>query len=300
MPAEHGAWFFVPNGEYMWVRFGFDDAHTAARSFLFFTINTVFPRTIFRGVSKTLRQEETEEERFLRLLGEGEQFEGFEELKSSANFTVRMDASRVEQGSMDPPQAYKGQPDEAECFGPYEKNEHVLKEADFEAIRVAIEADVEFIDPLKETIFDILNEMVMSWLEETVVPAASLDSVLLTADALCFESTKRMTLLRKEVKAYMLDPVKHPIPGFDFDAVGRRIKDFLKIRCGNDSLVGNDAFIAGVTSSVRYLVAELIKIASNAYFIPERFTPCDIRLKSHWDVEFQIMFRLCKVYWYGR
>ncbi|KAM5347340.1 hypothetical protein ACJ41O_010345 [Fusarium nematophilum] len=57
--AERGVWLYTPRGEYMFGRFGFDDEHNAARSFLFFSTETDFTRTSFKGVSETLRKAET-------------------------------------------------------------------------------------------------------------------------------------------------------------------------------------------------------------------------------------------------
>ncbi len=56
--SEGGAWLHIPGGEYMFGCFGFDDDSAAACSFLFFTTNTVFTRTVFRGLERTLRKEE--------------------------------------------------------------------------------------------------------------------------------------------------------------------------------------------------------------------------------------------------
>lgn len=57
--SEGGTWLHIPGGKYMFSRFGFDDNRTAARSFLFFTTNTVFTRTVFKGLERPLRKEET-------------------------------------------------------------------------------------------------------------------------------------------------------------------------------------------------------------------------------------------------
>lgn len=63
---ECGAHLHIPNGEYDFGRFGFDDTHTVAHSFLFFTTNTVFPSTRFAGLQKTIRIDETEDQRVER------------------------------------------------------------------------------------------------------------------------------------------------------------------------------------------------------------------------------------------
>ncbi|KAK2753595.1 Rho GTPase [Arachnomyces sp. PD_36] len=69
---DGGIWMIIPDGEYHFGRFGFNDARTAARSFLFFTTQTYFTKTSFRGEDQeTFRKEEPYEERFSRRLREG-------------------------------------------------------------------------------------------------------------------------------------------------------------------------------------------------------------------------------------
>ncbi|KAL8650421.1 MAG: hypothetical protein Q9226_005154 [Calogaya cf. arnoldii] len=46
----HGLWLDVPDNEYSFGRFGFDDQQSAARSFLFFGIQTVFTQTVIAGM----------------------------------------------------------------------------------------------------------------------------------------------------------------------------------------------------------------------------------------------------------
>jgi hypothetical protein len=52
----------------MFDRFGFNGDHTAAISFLFFATDTYFMKTTFSGLSKSLRLDESSEERFDRHL----------------------------------------------------------------------------------------------------------------------------------------------------------------------------------------------------------------------------------------
>lgn len=63
------------------IRFGFDDDYAAARSFLFFMTNTNFTRSSFKGLERTLRKEETPEDRLEHRLQEGFDFSGFETLR---------------------------------------------------------------------------------------------------------------------------------------------------------------------------------------------------------------------------
>jgi hypothetical protein len=51
-----GVWMFIPDSEYMFGRFGFDDARTSAKSFIFFTTDTQFVHTAFIGRLRPLRE----------------------------------------------------------------------------------------------------------------------------------------------------------------------------------------------------------------------------------------------------
>ncbi|KAJ4314186.1 hypothetical protein N0V84_009022 [Fusarium piperis] len=55
-PSENGVWMYIPDAEYMWGRFGFDDHYTEARSFLYFTQRTDFSKTAFPGQTQPLRE----------------------------------------------------------------------------------------------------------------------------------------------------------------------------------------------------------------------------------------------------
>ncbi|KAH7127819.1 hypothetical protein B0J13DRAFT_564576 [Dactylonectria estremocensis] len=62
-PCKRGSsvgalWLRIPDGEYKFGRFGYNDTRTAARSFLFFTTNTEFCRTALSGFSQSLRRNE--------------------------------------------------------------------------------------------------------------------------------------------------------------------------------------------------------------------------------------------------
>lgn len=59
--VEAGAWLYIPPEDYIFGRFGFNDTHDAARSFLFFSDMTDFTHTGFRGLSRSLREDEIDE-----------------------------------------------------------------------------------------------------------------------------------------------------------------------------------------------------------------------------------------------
>ena len=55
----HGVWMHIPDMEYMFGRFGYDENRQGAQSFLLFTANTVFNQTVFEGTKALLRPAES-------------------------------------------------------------------------------------------------------------------------------------------------------------------------------------------------------------------------------------------------
>lgn len=80
----HGLWLDVPQNEYSFGRFGFNNEQSATTLFLFFSLQTVFTQTVIAGVQQPLRKYKTHEERFQRRLQEGFDFRGMETLKMVA------------------------------------------------------------------------------------------------------------------------------------------------------------------------------------------------------------------------
>ncbi|KAF9630643.1 hypothetical protein BFW01_g1205 [Lasiodiplodia theobromae] len=56
--SASAAWLHIPDAEYAFGRFGFNEERTAARSFLLFTQSTVFTQTAFQGRLNPLREGE--------------------------------------------------------------------------------------------------------------------------------------------------------------------------------------------------------------------------------------------------
>lgn len=64
----------------------------------------------------------------------------------------------------------------AECFGPYDPREHILRAQDLDALRLSA-TSVEFFEPERLGSLDLINELALSFLERTfirsrAVPAA--------------------------------------------------------------------------------------------------------------------------------
>jgi hypothetical protein len=73
-----------------------------------------------------------------------------------------------------------------ECLGPFDVNERLLAATDVDALRVKAGA-VDFIEPWKESVITLFNEMVMSYLARFVVPASLCDSI---ADAVSLPAAR--------------------------------------------------------------------------------------------------------------
>ncbi len=114
--SQGGIWMHIPNSEYMFGRFGFDEGRTGAQSFLFFTTTTIFTRITFAGLDRTLRLDETDEERFQRYLREGRNFDGLESLGEMIGMLLQP-------------------PSESEYLGPYENHQRILRGSDIDALR---------------------------------------------------------------------------------------------------------------------------------------------------------------------
>ncbi|CZR54994.1 uncharacterized protein PAC_04879 [Phialocephala subalpina] len=287
-----GIWMFIPGGEYMFGRFGFDELRVAARSFIFFTTYTDFTNTTFVGLDNTLRIFETDEERFQHRLREGYNFEGFGTLDQMMNIFGNSTVL----------------PAESEYLGPYDSYEYLVQTTDFEAIldgirlmpqRVEMKLN-RFVDPWKEKCYACLNEIIMGYLEHFIAPVSSCDTVAAAAASL-FPKQNEDRGADRYMYSFMMEPHLNLIPGFDDRGVEGRIKSFLTPRCGDDSLVKDDKFIAGIRACIAYLLSEVLELASNHSLDSRRsaIVPEDVRLAVFNDVELRGLFKYSRVFWKG-
>jgi hypothetical protein len=297
-----GIWMFIPGGEYMFGRFGFDESRVAARSFLLFTTYTNFTNTTFVGLDNTLRIFETDEERFQRRLHEGYNFEGFDVLYQMKNMFGNS----------------KFLPAESEYLGPYDSHEYLMQTTDFEAILDNIQLMLHrlrrspeylslperrlnrFVDPWKEKCHACLNEIIMSYLEHFIASMSSCDTVAVAAVSLFPKRDKDKSVDRR-MYSFMMEPHLNLIPGFDDQGVEGRIKGFLAPRCRDDSLIKDDKFIAGIRACIVYLLSEILELSNNTSLDSGRsaILPVDVRIAVFHDDELCGMFKCSKVFWKG-
>lgn len=292
--AEHGIWLYIPHGEYMFGRFGFDDTQTAARSFLFFSACTEFTRTSFLGIPGTLREHLTPQERFERQLREGVDFSGMD----------------IVQGMLSC--QYVTPPPENEQLGPYDPSEYILKEQDIESLRNYREnASVDgaeptihgFIDPWKQPLFNLVNEMALSYLEHFILPHLGGDRMADMAKTLFpdYERDSRPISLDVASYRYFAQPDLNPISDFDMSRVSVRLRQFLDSRSQDKSTVFRDNAIGGICRVLGYIFTEILELANNVAcdFQHNKILPCHVRRAVLLDEDLPRLMCFSKVLWEG-
>lgn len=288
--SKEGAWFYIPDLGYRFARWGFNDAHTAARSFLFFTTNTYFTHTAFRGISISLRPEETSDEYFNRKLREGCKFESFETVAMMFNSRLLSEPEPL--------------PAESECIGPFDSNGYLFKDSDWVALREYAEirehSEVRgFAEELKEDIYALLENLALTYLLRFVEPIKSFNSIHEVADTLCPNHAAEL-LANCFLYRTLAEPTEKTIPGFDTSSVESCIKTFLSLRCGEAALVENSEFIAGVCRYLTYFLTELLELTGrtaigNSHRV---IVPGDVRIAVCNNREFLPHLKMCKMMWY--
>lgn len=320
-----GVWLHSPNAEYRFARFGFNDEHSAARSFLFFSTNTYFDRTTFVGLQQTLRKKETNVERFERQLREGFDFSGIETLQD-----------KVEEGlDLAPFSAYTPEPPAEELFGPYDARLRILTGQDLESLREwtpplrpetiqdlrnkGVDPDefqkklvTIFVEQWKEPIYDLLNEMAMSYLERSILPHNSDILTPALADILFpnheDDGSGGVYNRRRHIDYYLYpcltQPREQPLSeAVDLDAMTARVKVFLRSLTGDDALLLSDECLLGVSAVVVHLLTEVLDLSDGMARECERYgmVPANMRSAVYdCSQDLKNAFQYSKVFWKGR
>ncbi|KAF5556096.1 hypothetical protein FNAPI_5887 [Fusarium napiforme] len=271
--AECGVWLYIPHGEYMFGRSGFDDTRTAVRSFLSFSAGTEFTRTSFLGIPGTLREYMTTQERFERQLREGVDFSGMEIVKDVI-FCQHVSPPPV-----------------SESLGPYNPSDYLVREQDIEALRSYCEEQASqpgaeptihgFIDPWKQPLFDIVNEMALSYLEHSILPHLVDDDVKEMAKTLFPDYEKESRPISLDVASYLhfTQPDQDPIPHFDMCHVCVLIRQFLESRSQDKPMVFRDDAIKGICRALGYILTEVFELANGVATNSQhnKILPCHVR-----------------------
>ncbi|KAE8392545.1 hypothetical protein BDV23DRAFT_192507 [Aspergillus alliaceus] len=316
-PCVTGVWMEIPMAEHKFGRFGFNLERTAAHSFLFFSTRTDFTRTSLAGQSHPLRKPETNEERFERRLREGFDFSGLQLIQ-------RLSAPPGEGFiSFSPPA-----PPESTCLGPYSKGDHVLRGQELDSLRLRpfrphfppeLIADLRtqgitintspiqrrniavFVDPEKDRVFDLINELILSYLERSVLPALHWRTPSMIADAL-FGKPAKGKLLDVYCHCCLTQSATEPIPDFEVDYMCGKIKTFLNSRAVCQPSAIEEESIRGICRVIAYLVSEILELSCNAAIDSYRYgiVPLDIRISVYNDPELYNLLQYSTVLWKGR
>ncbi|KAE8143554.1 hypothetical protein BDV38DRAFT_276639 [Aspergillus pseudotamarii] len=312
--GEAGVWMRIPMAEYKFGRFSFNDDRVA-HSFLFFSGSTDFTRTSFVGHRRPLRKPETDVERFERRLREGFDFSGLQFLQMHS-----APPDNADMISLCPPP-----PPESACIGPYPPGAHILRAQELDALRlhpfkphvppeiatsqgVCIETSASqtrplavFVDSWKDRVVDLINELILSYLERLVFPSVSFRTPSLIADAL-FGKPTAGKLLNIYCHCCLTQSGAEPIPHFDADYVSRKIKHFLESRVAGQFVTMEEESVGGIARVVAYLISEVLEVSSNAALCSRRYgiVPADIRITVYSDPELYDVFQYSTVLWKGR
>ncbi|KAF5651392.1 uncharacterized protein FTJAE_139 [Fusarium tjaetaba] len=293
--AESGVWLYIPHGEYMFGRFGFDDTRTAARSFLFFSAGTEFTRTSFLGIPGTLREYTTPQERFERQLREGVGFSGMEIVKDMIFYQ------------------HVSPPPVSELLGLYHPSDYLLRKQEFEALRSYCEEQASssgmgptihgFIDPWKQLLFDLINEMTLSYLEHFILPHLGGDDVAEIAEILFPDYEKKIRPISLDVASYrhFTEPDQDPIPDFNESHVCVLIRQFLESRSQDKPMVFRDNAIKGICRVLGYIVTEVFELANGVATDSQhnKILPCHVRQAVLLDEDILRLVCFSKALWEG-
>jgi hypothetical protein len=312
--SENGTWMYIPDGEYMFGRFGFDDERVAARSFLFFTASTYFTRTAFDGLESTLRQEESHEERFQRRLREEYDFSGIAQLQQLG---MPVDEPGIVNHS-------PRKPPEADLLGPFPLSESIFRPIDIETLRsahgkiVAYTRDVlesrgvdprdflpqermkDFADPWRSAIYDLLNELMLSYLTRFILPQLALHGVEVVGQKLFFGYQYGD---QSDGWLYSGSPLQESLPeALDSTSIRSRVCTFLGAQISELALDGDEILAEGISRVLAYLIFDILEMANNCATDNHRsaIVPYDIRLAVYNDRQMPSILQYSAVLWNGR
>lgn len=178
----------------------------------------------------------------------------------------------------------------------------------------------EFPNELKDSTYDLLNELALSYLEQFILKAFPLDGSMATIGGVLFPRWGQVLPLQQynldtELYYRFINAHKMDVPGFDATAVGTRIWNFLSHRASgtraSPGALGPKLAIQGITRVVAYLLADILRRSSDWAIGSERSDPCKyveggyivpsmIRLVVYRDVHLRPLFRYSAVFWSGR
>eukprot|EP01117_Protostelium_nocturnum_P012894 TRINITY_DN4772_c0_g1_i1.p1 TRINITY_DN4772_c0_g1~~TRINITY_DN4772_c0_g1_i1.p1 ORF type:complete len:452 (+),score=109.95 TRINITY_DN4772_c0_g1_i1:106-1461(+) len=272
--TENGIWLHIPSAEYLFGRFGFDESGSDAVSFLYFTDQTNFTRTTFAGQSATLKKFETPEEIFERRLNEDWDFSGIDHLDNFTNQSVVTPLS--------------------ERRGPFNKSLHLLTGEEIQHLfeKLKSEKKISFTSKFEEEMNDLLNEVLLSYLDKFIVGSSANSSLEQAASSLFPKHEQKNT-----VDQFLYDGLVEGANSTVGEEFKRKTKEFL-----GERLSQNDAFVSGICKGMEVLLKEVLELACNNARDGSRkqMVPQDLRFAILHDEELMPYLSNSKVYWSGR
>ncbi|KAJ5082780.1 hypothetical protein N7532_011823 [Penicillium argentinense] len=183
----------------------------------------------------------------------------------------------------------------AECFGPYDPREHILRAQEIDALRLSVTSR-EFFEPERLGSLDLINELALSFLERTFLRSRTVPAAAETL----FPHRGESQHLDNFSYRHFTQPHADPIPNFDSASVCSRIQSFLASR--DPSVVFGGEYIAGISGVMAYLLAEVVCAASNhaSDVFRDYILPCDVRCVVISDQQLRDRLQFSKSFWEGR
>lgn len=320
-PSQHGVWLHCPDAEYKWARLGMNQDYTHARSLLIFNIYTVFFDTWLPGQTQPLRNYETSLERFHRHLREGHDFSGISTLREWWDPVQELNMLFPSQ----PPQ-------HADLLGPYEKRDHILLPSELKALLAdvpreseddyrkrglseeSIQQELRRKEPaimakdFEEDICEVMNQIMLSYLEHFVLPLRSSTSASsLGTDLFPNHSIEGAKSVDGLMMAWFLDGVTSAA---DPTIIGTRIRSFLQRRTSNTEpfLLGQHSILC-LAQVITAMVREIFEFADGNAIGREKpeerkpgerplITPREIRMQVYYG-GFLSSLQYSAFFWYG-
>jgi hypothetical protein len=163
----------------------------------------------------------------------------------------------------------------------------------------------EFVEPWAEPLYDVVNEMVLSYLQRIVVPHMGNRGVFAAAEILFpLHNAPEEEGWQLNVWCYrhFTQPDALPIPNFDSTYLGSRISSFLS-QCRDPPIVFEDECVAGIARVVAYILTEVLEQAtcrSRGGDNQGKIMPSDVRLAVYDDPQLRDRLQFSRVFWEGR
>lgn len=315
-PTASGVWMELGT-EYMFGRFSFDHTRTVAQSFLFFSVDTCFHRTKIDGMSDTLLFDGTTEERFLKRLEDGWDFSGIDKL---LKFNTRGPSGFY-------PMARRLEPPPRESrLGPFDIEEYVITLEDIDAICIRMKPVVmdaadpgssivvsgvlvskqpQFAEPCKPQIHELLNELVLTFLQICVLPfrqhrTMAEAELTMFNDAPLEQTEDSYKLLGSHLLPAFLGQLEEEVEGIDMRACSARINSFLSNHAGDIPVALDENCKLGLARVVTNLVLNWLNQATRIAPCVGYIVPVSIRCGIYFgDRDLQVA-RYSAFFWEGR